>query len=100
MMVKRLLLTLVSLAPMVSFAFVAQSTPKSFIIAGQTSTTIRAIGPFQKLTNKKNYDSIVNNLMETKGFTREQAEKEYNDYLNNPNDYALQKVECIMVLRR
>jgi hypothetical protein len=30
--------------------------------------------------------------MQAKGFTREQAEKEYNAFLNNPNDYALQKV--------
>jgi len=34
--------------------------------------------------------------MTTKGLTREEAEKEYNDYLNNPNDYALNKVSFLL----
>jgi len=29
--------------------------------------------------------------MKAKGFTREQAEKDYNLYLSNPNDYMLDK---------
>merc|ERR1719188_2768640 len=31
--------------------------------------------------------------MKTKGLSREEAEKDYNMYLNNPNDYALNKGE-------
>lgn len=31
--------------------------------------------------------------MLTKGITREEAEKEYNAYLDNPNEYALNKGE-------
>ena len=30
--------------------------------------------------------------MKTKGMTREEAEKDYNAYLENPNNYALNKV--------
>mmetsp|Transcript_6660 Transcript_6660/g.19199 ORF Transcript_6660/g.19199 Transcript_6660/m.19199 type:complete len:99 (-) Transcript_6660:2407-2703(-) len=32
--------------------------------------------------------------MYTRGITREEAEKEYDAYLNNPNDYALNKGEA------
>ena len=35
--------------------------------------------------------------MFTKGLSREEAEKEYNAYLQNPNDYALNKVSSIML---
>ena len=50
------------------------------------------IGPFQKTTNPKEYNRVVDGLMLTQGITREEAEKEYNAYLQNPNDYALNKV--------
>lgn len=52
------------------------------------------IGPFQKLTKSKEYNQVVENLMYTQGITREQAEEEYNAYLDNPNDYALNKGEA------
>lgn len=32
--------------------------------------------------------------MFTRGIAREEAEKEYNAYLDNPNNYALQKGEA------
>ena len=56
------------------------------------SKTSLAIGPLKKLTNKNEYNKVVENLMNMRGYTREQAEKEYNQYLENPNDYALAKV--------
>lgn len=49
-------------------------------------------GPLQKLTNRKEYNNVVDGLMFTKGITREEAEMEYDAYLQNPNDYALNKV--------
>lgn len=57
------------------------------------STSLQ-VGPLQKLTNRNEYEKVVSGLMTTKGLTREQAEKEYNAYLENPNDYALQKGEA------
>ena len=50
------------------------------------------VGPLQKFTNRGEYDRTVEGLMYTKGYTREEAEKEYNAFLDNPNNYALQKV--------
>merc|ERR1719162_931966 len=41
----------------------------------------------------KKYDETVQNLMVTKRMTREEAEKDYNAYLENPNNYALNKGE-------
>jgi hypothetical protein len=55
-------------------------------------------GPFQKLTKSKEYNQVVENLMYTQGITREQAEEEYNAYLDNPNDYALNKVSSSIFL--
>ena len=55
---------------------------------------IHKIGPLQKATNRKEYNRVVDGLMLTKGITREEAEKEYNAFLQNPNDYALNKVRC------
>jgi hypothetical protein len=91
MMTKSLLLVLVALAPMLVMSFVGHNAPKSFKLIRKTSTSLN-VGPLQKLTNSKEYNKVVNGLMNTKGYTREQAEKEYNAYLDNPNDYALQKV--------
>jgi len=52
------------------------------------------IGPFQKATNRQEYDKVVDGLMLTQGLSRKDAEKEYDKYLNNPNDYALDKGEA------
>lgn len=51
-------------------------------------------GPLQKFSNPKEYNRVVENLMFTQGIDRKQAEKEYDAYLNNPNDYALNKGEA------
>jgi len=51
-------------------------------------------GPLQKFSNPKEYNKVVENLMFTQGIDRKQAEKEYDAYLNNPNDYALNKGEA------
>lgn len=56
------------------------------------SNTRLGVGPLQKLTNRAEYNKVVDGLMFTKGLSREEAEKEYDAYLNNPNDYALNKV--------
>jgi len=58
-----------------------------------------AVGPLQKLTNKKEYNKTIEGLMNTKGLTREQAEKEYDSYLENPTNYALNKV-CMNDIRQ
>ena len=85
MMNKSILLTFIALG--VASAFTGQGLPSKFV-----SKSSLSVGPLQKLTNKGEYEKVVSGLMQTKGYTREQAEKEYNSYLNNPNDYALQKV--------
>ena len=84
-------LLLVAFAPVIVSGFVGQNAPRSFVGASSTSLSV---GPLQKLTNKKEYEKTVQGLMQTKGYTREQAEKEYNKYLENPTNYALEKV-CI-----
>ena len=52
------------------------------------------IGPLQKTTNRQEYDKVVDGLMFAQGITKKEAEKEYNAYLDNPNNYALQKGEA------
>ena len=94
-MTKQLLLFLAVVAPLFCSAFTtapSSTRRSSFVVVTSSSTTRLAVGPLQKLTNKKEYNTVVEGLMRTKGYTREQAEKEYNMYLDNPNDYALQKV--------
>jgi hypothetical protein len=73
--------------------FVGQNVPRSFV----TSSTSLSVGPLQKLVNNKEYEKTVQGLMQTKGYTREQAEKEYSKYLENPTNYALEKV-CILCI--
>ena len=87
MMMKSTLFLVVIFAPFMASAFMGQGLPRSF-----ASKSSLSVGPLQKLTNKDEYNKVVEGLMSTKGLTREQAEKEYNSYLENPNDYALQKV--------
>jgi hypothetical protein len=87
MMKKSILLILAAFGPLLASAFVGQGAPRSFV-----SKSSLSVGPLKKLTNKDEYTKVVNQLMQTKGFTREQAEKDYNSYLENPNDYALMKV--------
>lgn len=88
MMFKSFLLCLVVFAPVLCSAFMGQDLPRSFV-----SKSSLSIGPLQKLTNKGEYEKVVSGLMKTKGYTREQAEKEYNSYLDNPTNYALNKGE-------
>jgi hypothetical protein len=96
MMHKSVLLILVALAPMLASAFMGGQATRSF--AGRTSTSLN-IGPLKKLTNKAEYEQTVNGLMQQNGYSREQAEKEYNAFLDNPNDYALQKVSAEVFMR-
>eukprot|EP00525_Craspedostauros_australis_P005265 CAMPEP_0198116280 /NCGR_PEP_ID=MMETSP1442-20131203/10950_1 /TAXON_ID= /ORGANISM="Craspedostauros australis, Strain CCMP3328" /LENGTH=163 /DNA_ID=CAMNT_0043774057 /DNA_START=107 /DNA_END=598 /DNA_ORIENTATION=- len=94
MMNKQILIVLgCLLAPAAAFLASGNTNfvQKAFI---STTSTSLNIGPLQKLTNKKEYEATVNNLMKTKGYTREQAEKEYNQFLENPNNYALEKGEA------
>lgn len=65
--------------------------PSSRSAFRRVSTTAVEVGPLQKLINKDDYEKTVENIMNVKGLSREEAEKEYNQYLDNPNDYALQK---------
>ena len=54
-----------------------------------SSTTSTSLNAFFK---GKDYDRVVKGIMSSKGLTREQAEKDYNAYLENPTNYALNKV--------
>ena len=92
-MQKSILFVLIAFAPFLSLAFTGQGLARSFV-----SKSSLSLGPLQKLANKGDYNKIVEGLMQTKGYTREQAEKEYNAYLDNPNDYALQKVRTPRLL--
>jgi hypothetical protein len=89
MSTKSFLLILLALGPFLSSAFTVPGVQRSVV-----SKTSLSVGPLQKLTKNKEYNTVVENLMQTKSLTREQAEKEYNSYLENPNDYALQKVRA------
>ena len=60
----------------------------SFIIKPTQITTVTSLNVFKG----KDYEKTVQNLMVTKGLTKEQAEKDYNAYLENPTNYALNKV--------
>jgi len=69
---------------------------RQYCLSSSFSLTINAIesGPLQKTTNRQEYNKVVDGLMFTRGITREEAEKEYDAYLDNPNNYALQKGEA------
>mmetsp|Transcript_17516 Transcript_17516/g.27283 ORF Transcript_17516/g.27283 Transcript_17516/m.27283 type:complete len:153 (+) Transcript_17516:79-537(+) len=68
-------------------ASVSTFTPSSsFVFRSRGAVALNLFG------NKgEDYDEVVEKLMKAKGFTREQAEKDYNLYLSNPNDYMLDK---------
>mmetsp|Transcript_16947 Transcript_16947/g.16990 ORF Transcript_16947/g.16990 Transcript_16947/m.16990 type:complete len:161 (-) Transcript_16947:1639-2121(-) len=70
------------------YAFAGKSVLK------KSKSTRLGIGSLQKTTNRQEYNKVVDGLMFTRGITREEAEKEYNAYLDNPNNYALQKGEA------
>eukprot|EP00543_Licmophora_paradoxa_P005067 CAMPEP_0202446494 /NCGR_PEP_ID=MMETSP1360-20130828/4968_1 /ASSEMBLY_ACC=CAM_ASM_000848 /TAXON_ID=515479 /ORGANISM="Licmophora paradoxa, Strain CCMP2313" /LENGTH=164 /DNA_ID=CAMNT_0049062981 /DNA_START=13 /DNA_END=507 /DNA_ORIENTATION=- len=69
-------------------------TPRCATSNNRLMTTKLFVGPLQKITNREEYEKAVQGLMKTKGFTREQAEKEYGEFLDNPNNYALNKGEA------
>ena len=73
-----------------SLCFVSSKTRTTF--TPHTSTSLFIGGPLNKLTKGKEYEKIVEGLMKTKGYSREKAEKETSNYLDDPNNYALQKV--------
>ena len=83
-----LLLSLLALLVGPSLGFVTQA-PASKATASQLN-----FGPLQKYADKGEYNKVVEGLMLTQGITREQAEKEYDSYLDNPNNYALEKGEA------
>jgi hypothetical protein len=86
-----ILLCFVSLSPFLfASAFVSSNSRPT--LAPQTSTSLFIGGPINKLTRGKDYEKTVEGLMKTKGYSREKAEKEYSSYLDDPNNYALQKV--------
>jgi hypothetical protein len=91
-MMKSVLLCLVAFAPFLASAFMGQELPRTLVSKSNLS-----VGPLQKITNKGEYEKVVTGLMQTKGYTREQAEKDYNAYLDNPTNYALQKVSKIFI---
>lgn len=62
---------------------------------GTTATRLH-IGPIKKALQKDEYDGVVEKIMDIKSLTREEAERDYDSYLKNPNDYALDKVSCYL----
>jgi hypothetical protein len=60
---------------------------------GSSSSTTRLyiLGPISKMTKGKEYTKVVETYMKEKGLTRAEAEKEYDKYLDNPNDFMLSK---------
>eukprot|EP00586_Coscinodiscus_wailesii_P021805 CAMPEP_0172491072 /NCGR_PEP_ID=MMETSP1066-20121228/21763_1 /TAXON_ID=671091 /ORGANISM="Coscinodiscus wailesii, Strain CCMP2513" /LENGTH=131 /DNA_ID=CAMNT_0013259915 /DNA_START=165 /DNA_END=560 /DNA_ORIENTATION=+ len=55
-----------------------------------TDTRLMMVGPLLKT---KEYKKTVENIMATKGLSRKEAEADYNAYLENPTNYALNKGE-------
>mmetsp|Transcript_26937 Transcript_26937/g.36067 ORF Transcript_26937/g.36067 Transcript_26937/m.36067 type:complete len:161 (+) Transcript_26937:85-567(+) len=68
----------------------AFTSTKGFSAALVPKTRLNA-GPLFK---GKDYERVVENIMVTKNLSREDAEKDYNAYLENPNNYALSKGEA------
>ena len=86
-MIRPVILLLIALVvPTYGFCGVG---PSSKFLRSKTHLQMSMIPPAFK---GKDYDRVVENIMRTKGLTREEAEKDYNDYLDNPNNYALNKV--------
>lgn len=94
-MMKAIFLVLLALV-VPSLGFVSSKTRTAFTT--HTSTSLFIGGPLNKLTKGKEYEKIVEGLMKTKGYSREKAEKETNNYLDDPNNYALQKVSLFRKL--
>jgi len=82
-----LVILLVAIVPAFTAAFISQPSRVFF------ATSLQA-GPFDKFVNREEYDKTVEGrLMLTKGLTREEAQKDYDTYLENPTNYALTKGE-------
>lgn len=89
-MKKALALLLAAGGPVLTFALIAPQ-PTSI----RTSTTsLNAGGPFDKIFDRDGYEQTVQNLMATKGLTYEEAKQDYDTYLENPTNYALNKGEA------
>jgi len=90
---KVLLFFLAVCAPSVITAF-SGIQHQSFLISAssQAAGTSTSLNAFFK---GKEYNKVVENLMLTKGLTREEAEQDYNAYLENPTNYALSKVRTL-----
>lgn len=81
-----LLLTVVNLSS--AFTVPTRNNPGRSLAS---SSRLHMVPPLFK---GKDYDKVVTGLMRTKGLTREEAEADYNAYLENPNNYALNKGEA------
>ena len=91
-----LLLLLLTTAPALTAAF---SNVQLFAATRPTTTQIFAatIGPIaraKKIMDPEDYNRVVEQKMKQEKLTREQAEQEYNNFLENPSFYyALDKKE-------
>ncbi|KAG7346786.1 hypothetical protein IV203_037798 [Nitzschia inconspicua] len=72
-----------------SMAFVGSKSSSTRI-----GSRLHILPSLQKFTDKGEYNKVVEGLMLTQGISREQAEKEYDAYLDNPTNYALEKGEA------
>eukprot|EP00545_Synedropsis_sp_CCMP1620_P012276 CAMPEP_0119013806 /NCGR_PEP_ID=MMETSP1176-20130426/9007_1 /TAXON_ID=265551 /ORGANISM="Synedropsis recta cf, Strain CCMP1620" /LENGTH=172 /DNA_ID=CAMNT_0006966925 /DNA_START=35 /DNA_END=553 /DNA_ORIENTATION=+ len=94
---KKLVLLLAFVAP--TFAFLAGGNfGHSYYAATsmaarscRTNTRLYLLGPISKMAQGKEYKKVVETYMKEKGLTRAEAEKEYDKYLENPNDFMLSK---------
>mmetsp|Transcript_19995 Transcript_19995/g.29428 ORF Transcript_19995/g.29428 Transcript_19995/m.29428 type:complete len:170 (-) Transcript_19995:160-669(-) len=87
---KQTLFLLAAFAITISDAFTSRSRLVPNVFARTSTTSLNMAGP---LIKGKDYENVVQGIMNTKGMTREEAEKDYNTYLENPNNYALMKGE-------
>ena len=94
-----LVVTYLAIALPAAGAFAPPPLSASTPTTTSTSLHMAQMGPVaraKKMANPKEYNRIVEQKMEMEGLTRQQAEAEYNQFLENPPFYyALdKKADC------
>lgn len=88
-MMNKLFLVLAVLTPALTSAF---SVIQPNRVMGSRAFVSSSSTRLNALLKGKDYDKVVEGIMVAKGMTREEAVKDYDAYLENPNNYALSKV--------
>lgn len=74
-----------------SSAFTGHHGVLNYNTVGKRTTALK-FGPFGGKSDE--YNKVVQNIMKTKGLSEEEAKRDYDAYLENPNNYALNKGEA------